>query len=164
MAIVVKKLNTIGYAYPVESVSRKFALRKEKLGTVPYRGETYAKMVNAFMGGSVRQVRVDGALMDRNVFWVRKGYRTTPKSQRELEIKSAFTAASEWVAAAMKDLSAITSNQMKFRESLSTGKEIKGVSAKSYLSTRNWMSAVAIKIKLEGDPLPSNHQLPDFDA
>lgn len=162
--IIVKKLNTIGYAYPVESVSRKFALRKEKLGTVPYRGGTYAKMLNAFMGASVRKVRVDGALIDRNVFWVKKGYRNSPLTQREHQIRNAFTQGVAWVQEAMHDLGAITSNQMKWSESLHTGKKIKGCSARDYTYVQGWMNAIAIKIKLDGETLPANHILPDFDA
>ena len=162
--IIVKKLNTIGYAYPVESVSRKFALRKEKLGTVPYRGGTYAKMINAFMGASVHKVRVDGALVDRNVFWVKKGYRTSPLTQREHQIRNAFNQGIAWVREANQDLSALTSNQMKWAESLRTGKKIKGCSARDYTYVKGWMNAIAIKMKLDGEELPVNHKLPDFDA
>lgn len=160
----VKNLNNIGYAYPVESVSRKFALRKEKLGLVPYRNGLQAKMISAYMGGSVHKVRVDGALVDRNIFWVRKGYRTTPKSQRENQIKLAFINGNAWVQEALHDLGAITTNQMKWAESLRTGKRIKTYSARNYTYLRGWMSAIAIKMALDGETLPANHILPDFDA
>lgn len=160
----VKNLNNIGYAYPVESVSRKFALRKEKLGLQPYRNGLQAKMITAYMGGSVRKVRVDGALVDRNIFWVRKGYRTTPKSQREHQIKLAFINGNAWMREAQHDLGAITTNQMKWKESLNTGKRIKGYSARQYTYMNGWMSAIAIKMALDGETLPANHILPDFDA
>ena len=159
----IKNLSNIGYAYPVESVSRKFALRKEKLGIVTYRPGTGAKMISAYMGGSVRKVRVDGAVVDRNVFWIRKGYRNTPKTQREHQIKAAFIAGTTWVREANQDLSAITPNQMKWSESLRTGKTIQGVSAKYYTYFNGWMNAIAIKMKLAGETLPSDHLLPDFD-
>lgn len=159
----VKKLSNIGYAYPVESVSRKFALRKERLGLVPYRNGLQAKMISAYMGGSVHKVRVDGALVERNIFWVRKGYRDTPKTQRENQIKLAFVKGNAWVQEAQHDLGAITSNQMKWAESLHTGKRIKGYSGKNYTYMRGWMSAIAIKMALDGETLPANHILPDFD-
>ena len=160
----IKNLSNIGYAFPVESVSRKFALRKEKLGVVTYRPGIGVKMIRAYMGGSVRKVRVDGALVDRNVFWIRKGYRTTPKTQREYQIKNAFIQGTAWMREAQHDLSAITTNQLKWIESKNTGKTIKGVSAKYYTSMDGWMSAIAIKMKLADETLPTNHLLPDFDA
>lgn len=160
----VKNLNNIGYAYPVESVSRKFALRKEKLGLQPYRNGLQAKTIPAYMGGSVRKVRVDGALINRNIFWVRKGYRTTLKTQRENQIKAAFIRGTEWMREAQHDLGAITTNQLKWAESLRTGSEIKGYSARNYTYMNGWMSAIAIKMVLDGETLPANHILPDFDA
>lgn len=162
--MAIKNLNNIGYVYPVERVSRKFALRKEKLGIVPYRAGVGVKITSGFMGGSVRKVRVDGSMIERNVFWIKKNYRTSPKTQREFEIKTAFVMGTAWVREAQSDLSAISQNQEKWSESLHTGETIKGYSARNYTTMNGWMSAIAIKMRLNGETLPTNHLLPDFDA
>ena len=162
--MAVEKLSNIGYAYPVESISRKFALRKETVNTKSWRGNKYVKPINAFMGGSVHSVRVDGTLINVNRLFIRKNSGQHALSQNEIQVRNNFTAAAQWVNAAMKDLSALTSNQLKWREGLRTGYPMKGKKAGNYLNMRGWMRAVAFAIKESGDVLPQNHQLPDFDV
>lgn len=164
MAITVKKLSNIGYAYPVEHVSRKFALRKETVDAKPYRNGLYVKPIQAFMGGSVQKVRVDGTLVDVNRLFIRKNSGAHALSQNEIAARNNFTEAAQWVNAAMSDLSALTSNQQKWREGLRTGYPMKGVKATNYTYMRGFMRAVAIKMLVNGDELPTNHQLPSFDV
>lgn len=158
------KLSNIGYAYPVESISRKFALRKETVTVKPWRDNQDVQPIRAFMGGSVRKVRVDGTLINVNRLFIKKNSGQHALNQNEITARQNFTQAAQWVNAAMSDLSALTTNQQKFREGLRTGYPMKGVKAINYTTQRGFMRAVAIKMLVAGEQLPSNHQLPNFDV
>lgn len=149
------KYSKIRYVNPVESVSRKFARRADKIG----------KIVNVWMGGATQQRYVVGlGHITKNVFVVRKYARTSAPTTDELKIRSNFSAASKWAAAALKDLLAINANQMKWIAAMEdTSKTIEGVSALGYEGPRGWIVAIAYALLDAGQTLPVDHILPDFD-
>ena len=157
------KASNISFMPVVEHISRKFALRKETCGVKGYRkGRIVAS--SGFMGAGVRTKRIDGQLVQTNFFWMRKNGRSTPISIAESTARNNFALAQKWTKDAVEDLSAIVTNQQKWRESLQTGKEIKGYAAGDYYSMRGWMSAIATTMLKDGETLPTDHILPAFDA
>lgn len=157
------KTSNIAFMPVVEHISRKFALRKETCGYKNYR-EGRVQTSLGFMGAGVRTKRIDGQLVKCNFFFMRKNGRTSPLSAAETNARASFKLAQAWTKDAMEDLSAITANQQKYRESLQTGKTIKGYYAGNYSSIRGWISAIAITMKNDDETLPQDHMLPAFDA
>lgn len=164
MALSKKKLSSIGYVLPVESISRKFALRKEVAGLKDIQTGASTGEIGPikFMGGSLRRTfRVGSGLVATNVLFIKKNKRTTPPSADELLARQNFAAASAWANAAKKDLSAITHNQLVWAEiaadpTLSSG----GLYANGY-NYNTFLFAYAYKVRKDGGTLPVNHQLPD---
>ena len=98
-----------------------------------------------------------------NYLFLRQNARTTPLSEDELVVRENFRSASRWVKDAMEDLSVVTGNQQKFLTSKTENKRVKGVSAIDY-GMRGWMFAIAMKMLGNDETLPTNHQIPAFDA
>lgn len=153
----------------VEGISRKIALRREKcternvnvgrLGNVKnIPGTTYMGVVSRMRNmNGVGQVR-------QNFLFVRKSTAESIATSEQLDQRTAFQLGLKWVNDAWSDLSAITTNQIRYEEACEDySKKIEGVSAYGYQNMRGWMSAIAIRLKKAGK-LPETHVLPEFDA
>lgn len=155
---------TILFDYPVESINRKMALRKDTCSDKNY-GNAIIVAPKPWMGACTRERFYAGAgVVKTNFMVVRKNARSTPPSSEELVARSNFTAVRAWVRDANRDMSAITVNQQKwFAAKADFSKRIQGVSAngRSYYS---WMFKIAYEIFVDTQELPANHRLPDFDA
>lgn len=163
MAINARKLSTIGYMTPVESISRKFALRKETAGDKLIAvGSGQGKLTSKFFGGSVRRYyRAGSGQVMTNVLFFKKYGRITAPSVEELQNRQNFSAASKWANAAAKDISAITHNQQIWDELVADPSlSCNGVYAAGY-GERAYLFAYAMSVLATGGTLPANHQLPD---
>lgn len=158
-----KKVSNITFMPVVESISRKFALRKE---TCSLKGSDQGQTnVFSYMGSGTRRKKFNGTVITQNYFFMRKNARLTQPSSSELDARAAFTAGHAWALAAKSDLMAITQNQIKYKESNASGgsKRIKGLWAGDY-TVFGWLCAIAIKMANAGETLPQDHILPAFDA
>lgn len=156
-----KKLSNITFITGVESISRKFALRKIKCTThANQQGQQYTPV---YIGAACRLKPFRGTTVKMNYMFLRQNARTNPLSEGELTVRENFRQASRWVKAAWEDLSAVTANQQKFVTSKKENAPIKGVSAVDY-GMRGWMFAIAMAMLGNDETLPTNHQLPAFDA
>ena len=144
----VTKLSNIGYMPVVESISRKFALRKEKVGNKLYRnGTKMVKMSSGFMGGAVRKARVNDQLINVNYFWMRKNARTSPLSNREREIRQNFTICRASAYATYHNLANTTKIQADFfGQTLAGGyvgvRRRAGIWAGDYTTIEGWIFAI----------------------
>lgn len=144
----VTKLSNIGYMPVVESISRKFALRKEKVGEKLYRnGTKKVKMASGFMGGAVRKVRVHDQLINVNYFWMRKNARTSPLSNREREIRQNFTISRASAYATFHNLANINKIQADFYGQTLAGGYVgvrtrAGIWAGDYTTIEGWIFAI----------------------
>lgn len=153
-----KRLNNIGYMPVVESISRKFALRKEKVGNVPYRGNAYVKTSSGYMGGAVRKVRVNDQLINVNYFWMRKNARNTPLSTREHEIRQNFTICRASANATYHNLANLTKIQADFYgQTLANGYVGKrtrvGKWAGEYTTIDGWIFAIRMAQIAQGEKI-----------
>lgn len=159
-----KNLSTIGYVLPVESISRKFALRKEKAGLMSVKTGSSTSVVGPvkFFGGSARKYyRAGSGLVSTNVLFLRKNRSLVAPTAEVLEARQWFAASSRWAAAARKDLSAITHNQQVFVEleqnpSMTCG----GLHASGY-NYSTFLFAYAYAQYKSGSTPAGNHQLPE---
>lgn len=168
MGIVKKKLSNINFAYAVEGISRKFALRREKatnktVGPYDIPGHTY-------MGCVSRTVNLAGyGSVVKNRFFIRKPFTMGAPSADTIAQRNAFKVCVRWANEAWTDLNALTHNQQMWQEAIAdTSKTIEGVSAAGYQTPRGWSMAVAYAIYIAGgggsQSLPQDHKLPAFDA
>ena len=147
----------VGFMPAVESISRKFALRKDTCSTKNFFG------VNKFMGAGVRKYNVIGyGSGSVNYFFMRKNPRLSGPTSSELTQRSAFTDGVQWAAEALKDLTARTHNQQVYRAvrenpDLTVG----GHSMKGVSSMYGMLRRYGILLAIDQEELPSNHQLPD---
>lgn len=169
--------NTIAFIPIVEQVSRKFALRRETCSwkVVSAAGSTASGndlviQPTIYMGSGCRNVNVLGyGAVKQNYFFMRKkpavdlAHIGSPTADT-MAVRLKFATCSKWVAAAMKDLTAITFNQQVFltcKNDLSKGSA--GVSVAGFTSMRNWMFAVASALYGDYDnpqTLPDTHKVP----
>lgn len=158
-----KVKSNISFMPVVESISRKFALRRETCVEKKIGDKVVAPI--KYMGSGTRTVKVAGyGAVNKNYFFMRKYQRTSPISEDEQQARINFTAVSKWVTAAMKSLQSLTQNQEKWLQaSEDITKKIHGVSAAGYESMRGWMFAVAMALKTDDVPLPQDYALPNFD-
>ena len=168
-----KVKNSIGFIPVVESISRKFALRKETC-SVKRVGAASAERAGGkvkdiephiYMGSVGRKQYILGyGEVQRNYFFMRKNAIKNASTEAQLLAKQKFTAVSQWVKAAWDDLSAVTFNQAQFlacKQDLSKG--CNGIGVSGFTSMRNWMFAVAADMygpASEPQTLPENHKLP----
>lgn len=149
--------SNIKYAYFVESVSRKFTLRKNTC-SMPKQVGTYTTEPARYMGGSVRNaVRFGVGLVQKNVMFLRFNPRSTAVSADETAARQAFSSASKAAAAWAKDLSQIARITTAWKDA-SNG-TAHGV-AKAGYTFRGWLFAVAFSYAIEGDTIPA--QFPEY--
>ena len=96
---------TMALAYPLESLSRKLALKKEVAGkNVPFVvGTSFWTSANKYVKNPHRQF-----------FWMRKNYRSTAPSTEETLNRNRFKVVSRAVAARMKNLTTLSQDQAAF--------------------------------------------------
>lgn len=102
------QIETISYAYPVESINRKMTLRintasdTERIGKGAER-TTVFKPVSRYMGGGTRiKSRKDMQPVRKNYMFVRFNKRSTPASPEELAVRTRFGFVATWRAATIK--------------------------------------------------------------
>lgn len=147
----------------VESISRKFALRRDTCATKVIGHKQIGPV--QYMGSGARRQNIAGyGIVRNNYFFMRKFVRSTPVTSEEQLIRSYFASVSKWNKLVWKSLSVLTQNQEKWEEACADfSKTIKGVSAKGY-DYRGWSFAIGMKIKQADETLPANGALPAFDA
>lgn len=155
--------SNISFMPVVESISRKFALRRETCSKKKIGDKEIGP--DQFMGAGVRKHFVAGlGTVKRNYFFMRKNARSTFVTDNEQLNRSYFESVSKWNKQVWKSLSVLTQNQEKWEEALADlSKTIKGVSAAGY-NRIGWSFAIGMKIKQAGETLPANYALPAFDA
>lgn len=143
---------TMTVAYPIESINRKLALRREVAGTKTIEKGNASHSVELpatkFMGGMVRTRKVRNGkngidTVQTQYLFIKKYGRSTALSADEVHNRNLFTAVSGGVAHILKDLSQLTRVQMAFI-SASNDSTIayNGVYTKGYSSIRDWVFAV----------------------
>lgn len=155
-----KKFSTIGLNPMVESVNRKFARRIDTVVDKGFGAATY-------MGCSSRMVNVVGVgQKQKNVMFFRRPIKlTSAPGEDQLKVRNAFTAASKWVKKYYKDLTYIAPNLAKWNEAIAhPTKSIKGVQAYGKTKMRNWMFAIAYACYDQDGHVPSDGNIPEFDA
>lgn len=145
--------NNLVLAYPIESVSRKFALRRETAGekSVTDAGDG-SKSVEIpstkFMGGMVRTRKVmtgTGKIeqFSQQLLFVKKYGRSTSLNADEQRNRNYFAKASEGASHIMKDLMQISYVQQQWMNALNDPNvHPNGVSRKGYGNIRDWVFAV----------------------
>lgn len=143
---------TMGVAFPIESIDRKLALRREKAGTQTIQSGTNNHSVIVpgvkYMGGFTRTYSVctgsgKKELIKVQYMNVRKFGRTSPASVAEIGLRNRFAQVSQGVVELLEDLTQVTQIQQKYLTALSdVTKRMNGVSAKGYASLRQWVFAV----------------------
>lgn len=158
-----KQISNITFMPVVESISRKFALRRE---TCSKKSNTQGQVnVFTYMGSGTRTKKFNGGVINANYFFMRKYARQSPISSAETDARAYFINGNAWMRAAFTDLMAITNIQLKYKESNASGgsKRIKGLWAGDY-TVKGWVAAIAIKMLHDGETLPQDHSLPNWDA
>ena len=155
-----KQISNISFMPVVETISRKFALRRETCTLKT----SQQKETNTFsyMGSGARVKMFNGGLVTRNYFFMRKNARSSALSAAETENRDNFRSVSIWRSGVRQDLSKLSANQAKYRESLNEHKTIKGVWAGDY-SFDGFIFAIGMAILGDGGTLPQDHALPAFD-
>lgn len=159
--------NNLELAYPIESVSRKFALRRETAGdkSVSNAGNG-TKSVNIpstkFMGGMVRYRKVMTGIdkveqFPQQLLFVKKYGRSSALKTDEIAARNLFSIVSAGVAVIMKDLMQISFVQQSWDRAL-TDKNYKpnGVSRIGYGTIRDWVFAVQYAGRKESDAYDVN--------
>lgn len=167
-----KKVSNVSFMPAVEGISRKWALRRESCVAKTYTrtggsGDNGIIVPAHTYMGSTQRVRnyIGIGPVQQNVFFMRKPMAKQSLSAAQTQVRSFFSGACAWSAAAFNDLTALSHNRELFVQAKADfTKTISGVSAYGYTSMRNWMSAIAYAIYKDGGTPAANHQLPAFDA
>lgn len=116
----------ITYAYPIESISRKFTLRRNTASSTMRVGagttrETVQKPVNRYMGGGVRRKAARGiGTIETNYMFVRFHKRSTPITQDERARQNLFTTTVKWTQQSRNNLSIIANITAAFNSDRTT--------------------------------------------
>lgn len=160
--------NNLVLSYPIESVSRKFALRRETAGekTITNAGGG-AKSVEIpstkFMGGMVRMRRVmtgTGKIeqFPQQLLFVKKYGRSTGVSTEEVAARNLFSKASKGASVILKDLMQISYVQAQWIAALNDQNvHPNGVGRKGYSNIRDWVMAVQYAGLKADDQYNENH-------
>ena len=137
---------TMGVAFPIESIDRNLALRKETSGTKTVAGKVIGGA--KFMGGYTRTYGVvTGSGKTEAVkvqfAFVRKNGRTSPLKQKEVANRQMFAAVCQSVPNILEDLTQITRvQQMWLQARADVKKKINGISALGASTFRGWIFSV----------------------
>ena len=148
----------------VESINRKFALRRETCSQTEV-GDKIIKSPGYMGAGTHERLVVGYGWVKRNYFFMRKHARSTAVTDDEQLQRSYFGSVSKWNKQVWHNLSVVTANQEKWEAAKADlSKTIKGVSAKGYTGPIGWSFAIGIAIKRDDQTLPATGALPEFDA
>ena len=168
-----KKLSKIGYMNPVEQISRKFVPRHMTSRAANANGSKgipvgpgYILPKVKWFGAAVQERKVAGyGTVTKNIFVCRQYGRESLPQASELMNRTYFAQAKKWSDLAFKDLMAQATNIQRWMDAIGDfNKRIQGVSAKGYQTTKGWYFAVAMALLNDGETLPADHVLPNFDA
>lgn len=138
---------TIGYAYFVEDVSRKFTLRKNKCSQNNTYG-IYTATPAKYMGGAQRKDRRFGyGVAKKNYMFLRFNPRTSPVSSDERAQRDYFAMASKLRNAWKADLSVVTQLLSAWNDP--TNGSAKGVYKLGY-TFNGWLFAVGYAVASDG--------------
>lgn len=160
-----KKQHNITFMPVVESISRKFALRKEKCSRTPLRDGVAIDGIS-YMGAGVKQLYAAGyGSYTRNYFFMRKNARATPVTSAEVARRKVFGDASECAAHIVTDLMQITQvRQMWDQAVLNLSLKVSGKSVKGY-NFHGWVFAVCYARLQGGESISAVKTFPtSFDA
>lgn len=149
-----KTTRRIVWMDPIQNVSTKFALVREKAG-LNNGGIKY-------FGSRIYTTRDQkGGTISASGFYMRKYARTTPPSQKELSVRTNFANGIKWVNEASQNLSVITWNQEQF---LIVYKDrTKSCGGIYYTNENGWLGYLrtyAMRTLNQGGTLPENYKLP----
>lgn len=136
------KSENIQYITPIETIRRKFALKREKAGLKMIKKDV--AQVNKFFGGAQRQGYAAGmGEYHLNYVFFKKNNRTTSPSGDELALRETFAVVSRGVQVIRHDLGQITRVQNMWKTAVQnpTSKAINGVVAYGY-NMPGWIFAV----------------------
>ena len=164
---------TMGVAYPIESINRKLALRREKAGSKTYDSGNNNHQVfipgTKYMGGFTRSYSVVTGSGKRETIKVqylnvRKFSRSTPVTTAEVNQRNNFREVSQGVVVLLEDLTQVTQVSQKWKEAMADStKRLNGVSAVGYANMRQWVFAVQYA-GLKANPSYNVEQFPaNFD-
>lgn len=164
-----KKISNVQLMPAITGISRKLALRRETATTKEYShvgGKSVTVPGNTYMGVMSYQRKIQGVgIVTKNILFIRKPFKLGLATSSQIAVRELFVRSAEWVNAAQKDLTAITTNQQRFKAACQDfNKRIAGVSAYGYSTMSGWMKAVMYAHLEDGHELPQTHILPDFDA
>lgn len=145
-------IGTLQVAYPIESISRKLALRSEKAENkkLSQGGDSSHQVIipgTKYMGGMVRSNYVvtgngKSELVKTQYLFIRKNARESAVTDAEIAQRTIFAEVSPAVAALKKNLSQISKMQRMFLESRDdNNKTVNRISAKGY-DYAGWIFAV----------------------
>lgn len=165
---------TMGVAFPIESIDRKLALRREKAGSksIASGSNNHSVIIPGvkYMGGFTRNYSVVTGSGKRETIKVqymnvRKYSRSTPVTTAEVNQRNNFRTVSQGVVVLMEDLTQVTQIQQKWLAAIAdTSKRMNGVSAAGYANQRQWVFAVQYA-GLKANPSYDVEQFPaNFDA
>lgn len=175
-----KKLSNISFDPVVQQINRKFATRKTTCTNKYYvKGDSNgagdqptpsaSNVVipgTRYMGAYGRTVRITGVgLVQKNTFFMRNPMQAAQPSANAMAARARFAQAAIWTNAGWDDLAAFNVNQKRFVDSKDDkSKTIAGKANVGYQSMRGYIRGMAYAILASGSELPTNHQLPEFDA
>lgn len=173
-----KKLSNIAFDPVVQQINRKFATRKttctnkyiqkgSSVGEQPGNGVSNVVIPGTrYMGAYGRTVRITGVgLVQKNTFFMRNPMQAAIPTADALAARARFAHAGIWMREGWDDLAAYNVNQKRFTESKDDPtKTIEGKANIGYQSIRGYITGMAYAILAAGKELPTNHQLPAFDA
>lgn len=158
-----KVKSNISFMPVVESINRKFALRRETCSEKLVGNKTIDPI--KYMGAGTRTKSIAGyGSVSVNYFFMRKFARASAASADELSARLLFGTVSTAVAALLKDLNQLSVIQNMWRQALEDfSKTINGVSAIGR-DFRGWVWAVQYAGK-KNDPSYNLNTFPsNFDA
>lgn len=159
---------TMGVAFPIESINRKLALRRETSGTKTVAGKILGG--HKFMGGFTRtRSVVTGSGKTESIMvqyaFVRKFGRKSALTSKDITNRQNFAAVAKSVQTILEDLTQITRVQQLYLQARAdVSKKMNGVSALGTASFRGWIFAVQYA-GLKNDDEYNTDQFPNaFDA
>lgn len=158
-----KVKSNISFMPVVESINRKFALRRETCSQ-KFVGEKVIDPIK-YMGAGTRTKSIAGyGSVDVNYFFMRKFARASDVSADERSARLLFGTISTAVAALMKDLNQLSSMQNMWRQAIADfSKTINGVSALGR-DFRGWVWAVQYAGRKDDTSYNVNTFPSSFDA
>lgn len=109
-----KRITNIGFILPVESVSRKFARRADKVNNKPTGVKAWIGAASSMIPNKLARS------MQKNYIVVRKFPRSTMPTADENFYRARFSAVSVAVRDRSQDLTQITQDQIAFQAQLNT--------------------------------------------